>query len=226
MRIYDLSPLVSPRTAVFPGDVPYSREVALSFDAGHHLGLSAIHTTVHVGTHVDAPSHYHPAGSSIDERSLWRYLGPAQVISVDVARGARIFPADLGVPVLAPRVLLRTGTFPDPDAWNGDFASLSPELVAHLAGQGVVLIGIDTPSVDPADDKELPSHQALYHHDLAVLEGIVLDGVPDGLYALVALPLRLEGADASPVRAVLLPAGAVPETRPLTEGHSRGEPSQ
>lgn len=200
--ILDISPVVSPRTAVFPGDTPFSRVVALSIDAGDHLDLSAITTTVHVGAHTDAPSHYAAGGASIDARPLELYYGPCEVIAVDVARGARIGPLDR--PVRAPRVLFRTGTFPDPDHWNDDFASLSPELVASLHAQGVVLVGIDTPSIDPCDSKALESHQAVAARDMAILEGIVLDHVAPGLYTLIALPLRLEGADASPVRAVLV----------------------
>ena len=81
--------------------------------------------------------------------------------------------------------------------------ALSPALVEELARQGVVLIGIDTPSVDPATSKELPSHQAIYRHDIAILEGVVLTSVNEGDYELIALPLKIKGADASPVRAIL-----------------------
>ena len=108
------------------------------------------------------------------------------------------------VPIAAPRVLFRTGSYPDPTHFNADFCSLSPALIEKLAGEGVRLVGIDTPSIDPADSKDLPSHAMVAAHDLAILEGIVLDHVDDGVYTLVALPLRLEGADASPVRAILL----------------------
>ena len=97
----------------------------------------------------------------------------------------------------------------DPNRWNPDFQSLSPELVHSLADQGVRLIGIDTPSVDPSDSKALESHQALFERNLSVLEGIVLDQVPEGIYSLIALPLRLKDADASPVRAILLEAGSL-----------------
>ncbi|MEK7691029.1 MAG: cyclase family protein, partial [Bdellovibrionota bacterium] len=115
-----------------------------------------------------------------------------------------ILPAALNTEILsAPRVLIRTGSFPDPEKWNSDFWSLSPELVDFLAGQGVRLVGIDTPSIDPEADSELLSHAAVYRHGLAVLEGLVLTKVPDGIYELIALPLRLEGCEASPVRAVL-----------------------
>lgn len=203
MEAIDISPLVSVRSAVFPGDKPFERHVLLSLDKGDNLDLSAIHTTVHVGAHADAPSHYKKGGAGIGERSLHYYIGPCQVISVSLPRGQRIRRQDVGK-VTAPRVLLRTGSFPDPERWNADFNALSPELVDALASEGVILIGIDTPSIDPADDKVLLSHNTIAKHDLAVLEGIVLAHVQDGTYTLVALPLKIEGADASPVRAVLL----------------------
>src|SRR5262249_24056178 len=105
--------------------------------------------------------------------------------------------------IQAARVLIATDTFPDWQRFNAGFAALSPELVDHLHERGVVLIGIDTPSVDLFDSKDLPSHHKFLHHDMAILEGLVLKDVPDGLYELIALPLRLEGFDASPVRAIL-----------------------
>jgi arylformamidase len=100
-------------------------------------------------------------------------------------------------------VLLATGTFPDPNVFNEDFAAFSAELVDHLAARGVRLIGIDTPSVDPFPSKELPAHQACLRHDMAVLEGLLLAHVPEGVYELIALPLPLAGFDGSPVRAIL-----------------------
>ncbi len=202
-RLIDISPRVSERIAVWPGDVPYRRVVGTSFGPGGNLELSSVVTTLHLGAHADAPSHTAPDGAPIDEVPLDAYFGPCQVIGVEVARGARIRPEDLTAPVEAPRVLLKTGTFPDPEAWGSDFASLSPELVDALAGRGVVLVGIDTPSVDPFDDGALESHRALRRHGMANLEGLVLAHVAPGRYTLIALPLPLAGADASPVRAAL-----------------------
>lgn len=206
MSLIDISPLVSPRIAVWPGDTPFTRTVNLSMAGGANLDLSHIQTSVHVGAHADAPSHYaHPA-PGIADRPLERYYGPCQVFDVTGrAPGSRLLPGDLDGRVSAPRILLATGSFPDPDRWNEDFVSLSPELVDSLARSGVTLVGIDTPSVDPMHDRELLSHQRLAAHDMAVLEGLVLAGVQPGLYTLIALPLRLEGADASPVRAALAP---------------------
>jgi arylformamidase len=178
--------------------------VNCSISAGSNIDLSDIRTTVHVGAHTDAPNHYAADGVGIEARPLDLYYGPCQVVDVSVSRHCRISVSDVHEPILAPRVLFRTGSFPDPDDFNEDFASLSAPLVQWLADQGVRLVGIDTPSIDLFDDAILESHQAVARNDLAILEGIVLTDVAPGLYTLIALPLKLEGADASPVRAVLV----------------------
>lgn len=204
-KFWDISPLISEKIAVFPGDVPFSRAVSLSFENGDHILLSSMRSTLHLGAHADSSSHYHAQGKGVDQRPLDSYLGPCQVISVTLPRGERIYPKHFAnVKVECSRVLFRTDSFPNPDQWNHDFNSLSPELVDFLADQGVKLIGIDTPSVDPADSKGLESHQALFRRAVAVLEGITLQQVSAGFYTLVALPLPLKDADASPVRAILL----------------------
>ncbi len=168
------------------------------------IDLSSMQTTVHIGAHTDAPRHYQRDGQDIASRSLALYYGPCQVIAVDVGRAERIGPQHITVPIIAERVILKTGTFPDPDRFSEDFAACSAALIEHLASCGVRLVGIDTPSIDLFADKVLQSHNAVAAADMAILEGVVLDEVTPGLYTLIALPLRLEGADASPVRAVLV----------------------
>ncbi len=203
--LYDITPPVTPSLAVWPGDTPMSREVLLDTAKGDNITLSTLRATVHLGAHADAPSHYGKDVETIEQRPLDPYLGPAQIIGVDVARSERITPAHLPpkVNIREKRVLFKTGTFPDPNHFNTDFAALSPELIDMLARRGVVLIGIDTPSVDTFDSKDLPAHNALLRNNLAVLEGLDLSQVPFGRYELIALPLKLVGFDASPVRAVL-----------------------
>ena len=202
---YDISPEIAPELAVFPGDTSFSRQVTVNFDGGANYLASSIHGTVHLGAHVDAPNHYSRSGCGIEARSLNYYLGDCQVIAVRLPRGRRIEPQDLGeTEIRAKRVIFKTGSFPNPNRWNGDFNSLSPELIHFLAERGVVLAGIDTPSVDPADDTVLKTHQAIRERDMAILEGVVLDEVPEGVYNLIALPLKIRGADASPVRAILV----------------------
>ena len=203
--LIDISPPISAAIAVWPGDVPYEREVAYDMQDGAHMTLSAIHTTLHLGAHADAPNHYAKDGHGIGAQDLAPYYGPCQVVQVNVAAGQRIYPADVPVAITQPRVLFCTGSFPNPDEFNEDYVSLSPELVHWLNDSGVCLVGIDTPSVDPFESKALESHNALAVTRMANLEGLVLGRVPPGSYQLIALPLPLQNADASPVRAVLAP---------------------
>jgi arylformamidase len=208
--IYDISPPLSPRLAVWPGDTPLAREMLLEIGLGpagsetaSNITLSTLHATVHLGAHADAPSHYGAGAPPIDARSLDYYLGPCQVVRVAAPRGGCVTPDAIATPITVPRVLLDTGTHPDPESFPEDFAALTSELVTWLHRRGVRLVGIDTPSVDPFSSKELPVHRAFLKHDMAILEGLVLKDVPEGVYELIALPLRLVGFDASPVRAVL-----------------------
>lgn len=201
--VYDITPPITGRLAVWPGDTPPSREILCDMKSGANITLSTLRGTVHLGAHADGPNHYGVDAPSIDERSLDYYLGPCQVITVAAGRGTRIECDAIKVQITSPRVLLHTGTYPDPTSFNEDFAALSPALVESLAKEGVKLIGIDTPSVDLFRSKDLPSHSMFLRHDMAILEGLDLRGVPDGPYELIALPLRLVGFDASPVRAVL-----------------------
>jgi arylformamidase len=198
--IYDISPPLSPRLAVWPGDVPLSRK-ALAY--GERGSASAFRATVHLGAHVDAPSHIGRGQINIDECPLDWYMGPCQVMRVNVTRGECVVPEMLSGPIELPRVLIATGTYPDPEQFSEDFAALSPSLVAFLKQHGVKLIGIDTPSVDVFAAKDLPAHHACLEHGIVILEGLVLRDVPAGNYELIALPLKLVGFDGSPVRAVL-----------------------
>jgi arylformamidase len=309
--IYDITPpiTIDPPLPVWPGDTPPTRQVLCDIARGDTVTLSTLHATVHLGAHADGPNHYGAGAPGIGERRLEHYLGPCQVIDAKVERGARIGPGDLAGGIGAvrqPRVLFRTGTFPDPTNFNEDFAALSVELVDALAAKGVITVGIDTPSVDLFSSKDLPAHKAILRHDMAIIEGIVLDravvtpmstahpepgrlnepiaildlsvraaaclksagiatigqlsgrtasqllqirafgrtslrevqtklrrlglalasgpgstdartdderieaAVPAGVYELIALPLKLMGFDASPVRAVLRPLESVP----------------
>jgi len=206
MALIDISPLIDPTINVWPGDTPFVHTINADMKAGANLTLSDVRTSVHVGAHADAPSHYVADGADIASRPLDFYVGRCVVVHVNVRRGERIRPDHIAARIemiRAPRVLFRTGTFADHHRWNNDFASLSPELVHDLHHRGVRLIGIDTPSVDPFESKALEAHHAFASNDMAILEGLVLDGIDEGEYELIALPLRIKGADASPVRAVL-----------------------
>jgi len=201
--LYDITPPISEKLAVWPGDTPASCEVLMDLAKGDSVTLSTLRATVHLGAHADGPNHYGKDAPAIDERALDFYLGPCQVIRVEVARAARISPALLKCEITTTRVLFATGTYPDPQNWNTDFAALSVELIDFLHERGVITVGIDTPSVDLFESKDLPAHKAILRCDMAILEGLVLKDVPEGMYELIALPLPLIGFDASPVRAVL-----------------------
>ncbi len=203
--IYDITPPVTTRLGVWPGDTSLSREVLLDIEQGDNITLSTLRSTVHLGAHADGPNHYGTGAPGIGERHLGLYLGPCQVVTVAVQRGQRATAAMLpkGVDLSEKRILFKTNTFPDADQFNQDFAALDPALIEMLAKRGVATVGIDTPSVDLIDSKDLPSHKMVLQHDMAILEGLLLKDVPDGRYELIALPLKLMGFDASPVRAVL-----------------------
>ena len=205
-KIIDISPEIDSSLAVFPGDTPFEREVAMSFDQGNHLTLSSIKSTVHLGAHTDAPNHYSETGEGIEAADLSTYYGECQVIEVrECAQDGRIpLKALKDTKILANKVLFKTNSFPDHRKWKDDFWSLSAELIDWLASKKVKLVGIDTPSIDPADSKELEAHQAVKQNDMRILEGILLAEVEEGLYTLIALPLKIKSADASPVRAVLI----------------------
>ncbi|HEU5219065.1 MAG TPA: cyclase family protein [Gemmatimonadales bacterium] len=201
--LIDISPPLGESLAVWPGDSPLTREILLELARGDSVTLSTLRATVHLGAHADAPSHYGAGAADIASCALEPYLGPCQVMRVPVGRGQRVTPAMLPAPPVAPRLLLATGTYPDPTRFTENFAALAPDLVDHLHECGVRLVGIDTPSVDPFSSKDLPAHGRFLAHGMSILEGLVLRDVPDGMYELIALPLRLTGFDASPVRAVL-----------------------
>jgi arylformamidase len=199
--IYDITPPITPRLAVWPGDTPPSREVLCDMARGDNITLSTLRATVHLGAHADAPSHYGKEAAAIESRKLDLYLGPCQVLHVGAKRKERVKVDD--IEIKTERFLLATGTFSNPEEFDTDFAAYDPGFIHWLHERGVRLIGIDTPSIDLFDSKDLPSHQTVLKHDMAVLEGLVLGSVPDGVYELIALPLKLFGFDASPVRAIL-----------------------
>jgi arylformamidase len=202
-KIFDISPIISETTDVWPGDIALTRQIQGKLADGSSVDLSSISTTVHIGAHADAPSHYHKDGVTIDAVDLEPYLGPCQVITVKTS-GA-ITRADCEQKIIPgmKRVLFRTLSQPDPQQFPAFFAYLSAEVVTFLGQLGTKLVGIDTPSVDPFDSKDLPAHNALYLWQIRNLEGLDLRTVPDGAYELIALPLRLARFDASPVRAIL-----------------------
>jgi arylformamidase len=200
--LIDISQPVSSTTGAWPGDTPFSFHWTWSMQAGASCNVSAVTASPHVGTHADAPLHFDPHGPGIDAVELDRYVGPCRVL--DGPRAGLVQPEHLADVdwTATPRLLVRTrdavdGAFPE------QFVALSPQAASALADAGARLIGLDTPSMDPFDSKELPAHKILARARIAILENLVLAHVAPGPYELLALPLRWQGLDASPVRAVL-----------------------
>lgn len=208
-QLWDISPPIHDASPVFPGDTPYSQQWCATISPQCPVNVSAITLSPHVGAHADAPLHYAPDGAAIGALDLDTFLGPCRVIHA-IGQGPLLLWQHLEhaiTPDLPARVLVRTYA-QAPTGWDGALTAYAPETVERLADLGVRLIGIDTASIDPASSKTLDSHQVIRRRGLRVLENLVLDAVPEGDYELIALPLKLTQADASPVRAVLraLPA--------------------
>jgi len=203
-RIWDISPPVAPGSPVFPGDTPYSQEWSATLAPGCPVNVSRITLSPHVGAHADAPLHYDEGGATIGEVDLDPYLGPCRVIhAIGCGPLVEWRHIEHAVRELPPRVLVRTYERMPVDRWDDALAAYAPSTIEQLAARGVKLVGIDTASIDPAPSKTLDSHQVIRRLGLRVLENLVLDDVPEGDYELIALPLKLMTADASPVRAVL-----------------------
>lgn len=202
--VHDVSILVRPDTPEWPGDTPFSCGWTWDMAAGATVQVSAIAMSPHVGTHADAPLHVREGAPGSDALPLDAFAGPALVVGVDGA------PRDLSaeelvarVPHGTERVLLRTGRSIAAGAFPDDWPALAADAARALAARGLRLLGTDAPSVDRRTSTTLDTHHALFDGGAMVLENLDLRGVPDGAYELVAYPLRLDGLDAAPVRAVL-----------------------
>jgi len=214
--LFDISAPIDTSTPVWPGDTPVEIERIWRMEAGSPVNVGKVTFSPHTATHADAPFHYAQDGAPIGAVALDVYLGECVVIDVSHAQSA-IDVADLRDALessnlaIAPRVLIRTyctafSSSSEPNRatqWDSHFSAVTPQAIDWLAGQGVRLIGTDTPSLDPETSKTMEAHHRVRAHGMAILEGLVLDGVPIGRYELIALPLKFTSLDASPVRAVL-----------------------
>jgi arylformamidase len=203
-RLRDISQRLHPALPVWPGEPPVELRRLASIGPDCPVNVGALSAPLHAGTHADAPLHYDRAGLDGSATDLVPYIGPCLLLDLQGA-GPLIGIADIDWLAVAgaERVLLRTyAQFPH-DVWEPEFKAVSPAVVTHMARLGIQLLGTDAPSLDPATSKSMDAHQAIRVADMRILEGLVLDGVPPGRYELIALPLAIIGADASPVRAVL-----------------------
>jgi len=166
---------------------------------------------VHNGSHADAPFHFQPGAAAIEQMPLETYVGEATVVDLtDKFRNGQardITIADLepagAALVSAPRLLLKTGVWKDGKVFPEWIPVMTNDVAAWLGERKVKLLGLDVPSVDPIEAKVLTNHHALAAAGIAIVESLDLSDVEAGTYHLCALPLRIAGGDAAPVRAIL-----------------------
>lgn len=204
MRIFDISRKLVNGMPVWPGDTAFQYEVSWPMEESGSVNVGRLELSTHTGTHVDAPFHFDNDGKRIYELDLNLYIGPARVIDL---------PSEIesiGIEVLkdidldgVTRVLFRTLAWKNGTVFPEKIPHIEPELAPYLAKKGIRLIGLDVPSVDPIDSKELPAHHSLNENGIHILESLILDEIPPGEYELIALPLPLVEGDGSPVRAIL-----------------------
>jgi arylformamidase len=203
MRIYDISPTISPSSPVWPGDTSFSSRSVMEMSQGCSCNVATIQTTVHIGAHADSPYHFLESGARIGGVSLHHYLGRCRVFEcLGKAALTKEWVSSLDLAGVE-RALVRTRSQQESNPFEDGFSFLDPEAAKFLTEQGLVLFGIDTPSVDAFDSKTLQSHNYLLQGQMAILEGLDLTSVPLGDYELIALPLKFKDIDASPVRAIL-----------------------
>ena len=203
MTIYDITIPMSDSLAVWPGDTPFRFTWTWRKKDGSTVNVGQFRLSVHTGSHADASFHYDDAGATIDAVGLEPFTGRARVISVTGCTRIRREDVERFDLSGTPRVLFRTGSWTDHTCFPASIPVMDEDLPRWLNRQGVVLVGLDVPSVDQLDSKTLPVHHALGAHGITILESLELSGVPDGVYELIALPMKLVGADGAPVRAIL-----------------------
>ncbi|WP_085991226.1 arylformamidase [Oceanobacillus senegalensis] len=198
----DISMVLTNEIGTWPGDTPFTYQLSFTKEQTKSANIGEISTSVHTGTHIDAPFHYDNTGEKVHELDVSLFVGLAKV--VDVRGNTMIGRKELekfnldGVSRLLLRSLDRKDQqFPD------NFPVLREDIGPFLKEKGIHLIGTDCPSVDPVNSKSLRAHHSLNENGVYILENLVLKDVNPGEYELIALPLSIYGGDASPVRAVL-----------------------
>jgi len=199
----DISRPLSPQTACWPGDVPYTFSLGWKMSDGASVNVGSITTSVHTATHCDAPFHFDADGVTVDHIPLEVFLGPAWVVDVrHTLEDWLVALQPLSGQALT-RVLFRTGGWHDTSHFPVDIPVMQPQVIEWLTAQGVKLIGVDLPSVDELDSKGLPNHHALGKAGITIVEGLWLEDVRAGEYELFAAPLKLMGTDGALLRALL-----------------------
>lgn len=204
MKIHDISMLLNNETAEWPGDTPFEFEVNWSKEESGSVNVGKLVTSTHIGTHIDAPFHFDEHGEKVHELPLENYVAQTLVIHVDGKE--QISRKDIEhIEVENEKaVLFRTSAWQNRKEFPQSIPAFDLDIVEWMVDKGIILFGVDLPSVDAITSKHLSMHHKLNGAGRYILEGLVLDKVKEGVYELVALPLKIEGADGSPVRAILI----------------------
>ena len=210
MKFLDITRPLAADLAPWPGDTSFDYRLTGRIAEGSSVNLGRIITSLHSGTHADAFFHFEEAGLTIDRFEPERYLGPAVVVDLSEKFAGysktslgEITTEDLETSARAPRLLIKTGAWPDSTKFPEAIPVLATGVAELMQGRGVKLLGLDLPSVDALDSKDLRNHHALAAANIAIVEGLDLSEVEAGVYSLAALPLKIVGGDGAPVRAIL-----------------------
>lgn len=208
MRTYDISLTISSDLPTWPGDPGIVLERTEKIEAGDNANVSRLDMGVHTGTHVDAPFHFLPDGSGVDQLQLKTLTGRAYVLDlpeVDLIT-AQVLEAS-NIPPRTRRVLFKTRNSEiwarGENAFQTEFVGLSADAAEYLVGRGVKLVGVDYLSVAPFKQSR-PTHQILLAAGVVIVEGLDLTEVTQGRYTLYCLPLKLKDSDGAPARAILI----------------------
>jgi len=207
MKVHDISLTLRQRMPVYPGEPPPLLEPTSQMERGEPYNLSRLTIGTHTGTHIDAPRHFLPSGTSVDQIPVDLLVGPALVVQMAVEQ--EIAAADLEASAIPPgteRLLFKTrnSRLLDDDDFRRDFVYVTLDAARWLVERGVRLVAIDYLSVERMDAQPNVVHQTLLRAGVVIVEGADLRQVAPGPYLLACLPLKIEGADGSPVRAVLV----------------------
>jgi arylformamidase len=216
MKIFDISRSLSNDLAPWPGDTPFHFELKWKMAEGATVNVGAVTMGVHNGTHADAMFHFDESGDSIERMPLDAYVGDAVVVDLtglfgragvafDKARQIGVADLEASAAALeqAPRLLLKTGVWKDSKVFPDWIPVIARDVSGWLRQRNVKLLGLDVPSVDPIEAKKLTNHYALAEARIAIVESLDLSEIEAGTYHFAALPLKISGGDAGPVRAIL-----------------------
>jgi arylformamidase len=211
-EFFDISRPLASSIASWPGDTAFNFDLNWKMSEGAAVNVGGIKTSLHNGTHADAPFHFVKDGTTIDRLSLDVFIGRAVVIDLSSRFSTENEFGEISIQDLesgtrdlieAPRLLLRTGRWRDSTVFPTRIPVLAQGVVAWLEARGVILFGVDLPSVDAIESKDLSNHRALAAAGIAIIESLDLAGITAGRYDFAALPLKVVGGDAGPVRAIL-----------------------